>query len=246
MIRKYGYIPALKDRRDYKFKLLAPIILPSVVDMRPNDTDIYDQGQLGSCTGNAISGAIRFDLKKQGKPDIIPSRLFIYYNERVIENSVDSDAGAQIKDGIKAVNTYGVCSEIDWPYDISQFTVKPPDLAYNDAKQDLIERYEKLDDSAIQLWKQCLAQGFPFVFGFTVYSGFESTDVATTGILKMPTSDEDMMGGHAVMCLGYDDSIQSFIIRNSWGASWGDKGYFYMPYDYMQELASDRWVIYAA
>ena len=173
-----------------------------------------------------------------------PSRLFIYYNERVIEHTVDSDSGAQIRDGVKSVHKLGAPPETDWPYDINQFSQKPPEQAYTDAKNYQAILYQRVTPTLGQL-KGCLASGYPFVFGFTVYESFESQEMANTGHLGMPGTGEKQLGGHAVLAVGYEDSSQSFIVRNSWGADWGIKGYFTMPYPYLlqETLASDFWTI---
>jgi C1A family cysteine protease len=181
---------------------------------------------------------------KQKLPDFVPSRLFIYYNERVIEGTVRSDSGAQIRDGIKTVASQGVCPETDWPYDIAKFEQKPAAKAYTDALSDRAVSYQSLIQDANQM-KGCLASGFPFVFGFTVYESFESQAVAQSGHAPMPGPSERAIGGHAVMAVGYDDSNQWFVVRNSWGPSWGLKGYFTLPYAYLIQasLSSDFWTI---
>jgi C1A family cysteine protease len=219
--------------------------LPESVDLRPGCPPVYDQGQLGSCTANAIGGALEFaQIKQKSKSPFTPSRLFIYYNERVIEHTVDSDSGAQIRDGVKSVHKLGAPPETDWPYDINQFSQKPPEKAYTDAKNYQSILYQRVTPTLGQL-KGCLASGFPFVFGFTVYESFESQEMANTGHLGMPGSGEKQLGGHAVLAVGYQDSSQSFVVRNSWGADWGIKGYFTMPYPYLlqETLASDFWTI---
>lgn len=243
----YGWLPDLPDARDYDYA--APLIrfprgLPSAVDLRSECPPVYDQGQLGSCTANAIGGAIEFDQRKQGTKEFVPSRLFIYYNERVMEDTVNQDAGAQIRDGIKSVVKLGAPPESDWPYDIAKFTQKPPQQAYQDAIQDLVASYARVTQSLGQM-QGCLASGYPFVFGFTVYESFESEAVASTGIVPMPASGERAVGGHAVVAVGYDDTKRTFIVRNSWGADWGDKGYFYMPYEYLltSDYADDFWTV---
>ena len=133
--------------------------LPAAVDLRANCPPVYDQGQLGSCTANAIAGAIEFDRKKQTPDDFVPSRLFIYYNERVMEGTVSSDSGAQIRDGIKSVNKIGAPPETDWPYDIAKFAQKPPTKAYADAKLDRAIQYQRVVQTLAQL-QGCLASGF--------------------------------------------------------------------------------------
>jgi len=147
MANKYGWIKDRPDFRDHLYRrpsqlLAAP--LPQTVDLRQQCPPVYDQGQLGSCTANAIAGALEFDRLKQGLTDFTPSRLFIYYNERAIEGTVDSDSGAQIRDGIKSVAAQGDCPESEWPYDISQFTVQPPQSCYDDALRYKALKYQSL------------------------------------------------------------------------------------------------------
>jgi C1A family cysteine protease len=243
----YGWVRDLPDARDFQYA--APLHrfpqgLPKSVDLRSECPLVYDQGQLGSCTGNGIAGAIEFDQRKQGEKEFTPSRLFIYYNERVIEDTVNQDSGAQVRDGIKTVATLGAPPEKDWPYDIQEFAKKPPAGAYADAKLDLVSSYMRVSQNLTQM-QGCLAEGYPFVFGFTVYESFESQEVADTGIVPMPTTAEKVVGGHCVVAVGYDDTKRCFIIRNSWGADWGIKGYCLMPYEYLvsSQLASDFWTL---
>ena len=242
---KMGWLPDLPDQRDvlYAAPMAVMLQLPPSVDLRNACPPVYDQGHLGSCTANCLAGAYEFDLKKQQKQDYMPSRLFIYYNERVLINTVNSDSGAYIRDGIKTMNNQGVCPEKDWPYDISKFTKKPSEKCYKLASKCQIKSYQKLINTLDQL-KGCLAEGFPFVFGFTVYESFMTQQVAQTGIMPMPQHGEKTRGGHAVMAVGYDDSKNAFIIRNSWSANWGINGYFYMPYAYItSKLCNDFWTI---
>ena len=246
-IKHYGWTRDLPDNRDHLYVASPQILanLPPSVDLRPQCPPVYDQGQLGSCTSNAIAGAVEFDLiKEQQKRIFVPSRLFLYYNERVIEGTQDTDSGAEIRDGIKSVASQGDCPEDLWPYDITKFAVKPPAQCYQSAKQYEAVKYQRLQQDLNQL-KGCLASGYPFVFGFTVYSSFESQQVATTGHASMPQPGEEVVGGHAVVAIGFDDSQQWFLVRNSWGTSWGVKGYFTMPYTYLldQNLSSDFWTI---
>jgi hypothetical protein len=243
----YGWIPDLPDARDFLYS--APPVhagqpLPPSVDLRSKCPPIYDQGQLGSCTGNGIAGAIEFDQIKQGNVEFTPSRLFIYYNERAIEGTVNQDAGAQVRDGIKSVATLGAPPETDWPYDISKFASKPPAKAYSDAKQNLVALYARVAQNLSQM-QGCLADGFPIVFGFTVYESFESAAVARTGVVPMPSSSESVLGGHCVVAVGYNDTQRRFIVRNSWGTDWGLKGYCTMPYEFLlnSQYANDFWTI---
>jgi C1A family cysteine protease len=245
-ISRYGWLPDLPDHRDHLYAAPVETLakLPARTDLSANCPTVYDQGQLGSCTANAIAAAIEFDRLKQKLPDFTPSRLFIYYNERVIEHTVDSDSGAQIRDGIKSVNTQGDCPEPEWPYVIAKFKTKPTTKCYADARKYKVVSYQRLIQTLSQL-KGCLASGYPFVFGFTVYESFENKRVAKTGHASLPRPGERAIGGHAVMAVGYDDAKQWFTIRNSWGDRWGMKGYFTLPYAYLtdENLTSDFWTI---
>ncbi len=246
-IKRYGWVPDLPDRRDHLFAAPPAILtdLPSSVDLREQcPKEIYDQGHLGSCTANAIGAAFEFGLLKQGLPDFMPSRLFIYYNERVVLGTEETDSGAMIRDGIKSVAKQGVCTEESWPYDITRFTEKPSDACYQEALDNRVRAYQRVTRRLDQL-KGCLAQGFPFVFGFLVYPSFETADVARTGTVPMPGEDESPLGGHAVLAVGYDDATGRFLVRNSWGADWGDDGHFTLPYEYLTNrgLSSDFWAL---
>lgn len=255
-VRGYGWRPQLPDARDRMYARRLGN-LPPAQDLRPSMPPVYDQGQLGSCTGNAIAGAMEYERDRQGLPDFAPSRLFVYYNERALEGTVSSDSGAVIRDGIKVVNTQGVCPETLWPYDIGMFTVKPPQRCYVAATKDKAVQYESIQ--TLGDLKDALASSFSVVFGFTVYESFESQEVARTGVMPLPKKGESVVGGHAVLAVGYSDAKSHVIVRNSWGASWGDHGYFYMPYAYLTgskvssdtspvsraHLASDFWAIQA-
>jgi C1A family cysteine protease len=244
--QRYGWVPDLPDQRDHLFA--APPeevgVLPPSVDLRSQCPPVYDQGHLGSCTANAIGGAFEFDLLAQQLTDFVPSRLFIYYNERAIEGSIDSDSGAMIRDGIKSVAKVGVCAETSWKYDITKFTQRPSDACYQEALGNRLTSYQRIP-RVLDQFKGCLASGRPFVFGFTVYEGFESEKVAKTGVVSMPAAGEQVLGGHAVLAVGYDDTTQSFIVRNSWGSGWGQHGYFTLPYGYLtgRGLSADFWTV---
>lgn len=244
--RKYGWIPDVPDHRDMLFA--APMLvtaLPPKVDLTNEFPPVYDQGQLNSCTGNGIAAALQFDRMKQNlAPNFTPSRLFIYYNERVIEHSVESDCGAQIRDGIKSVAKQGACPESLWPYDTAKFASMPDAGCYASAKDNRAISYQRVPQIANQM-KGCLAAGFPFVFGFTVYDSFDWPDTAKTGDVPMPQSTEQVAGGHCMVAVGYDDEAQCFLFRNSWNDTWGNKGYGRMPYAYLTDpnLARDFWTI---
>jgi C1A family cysteine protease len=238
----YGWIPDRPDHRDFLYSAIAPKVkLPPKVDLRAEDSPIENQGRLGSCTANALAGHLQFLEMVHRDPYQNVSRLFIYYNERAVEGTISVDSGAMIRDGIKVLAKFGVCAESEWPYDISQFTRKPSTACYKDGLKRRISSYHRLQTLDEML--NCLAEGFPFVFGFTVYESFESLKVAQTGIAPMPKKSERAVGGHAVMAIGYDQKQKRFIVRNSWGVEWGQAGYFTLPYAYLETLADDFWTI---
>jgi C1A family cysteine protease len=251
-IQRYGWIPDLPDSRDHMYAAPLMLSLPSKWDLREQALfpPAYDQAQLGSCTSNALAAAIQFERTRQGlaSAGLIPSRLFIYYNERVIEGTILHDVGAQLRDGIKTVVHTGCCFEGNgqgqWPYNPSQFATAPSPACYQMALKDRVVGYSRLSQSIDQM-RGCLASGYPFMFGFTVYESFESKEVANNGVVPLPTAHEKAIGGHAALAVGYNDETQQFIVRNSWGSQWGQNGYCMMPYSYLSNdnLVSDFWTI---
>ena len=250
-IQWYGWHPDLPDHRDIKYKVAPHIIkaLPPRVDLSisPNMPAVYNQGSIGSCTAHAACAAYQFDQNSESTVahwNQMPSRLFQYYNTRLIEGSTSSDSGGQIRDAVKALVQYGACPASSWPYVTKKFAVKPPASAYTIAAQHKAIQYQSLSQTLGDI-KGALASGHPVQFGFTVYDSFESQAVATSGIVNLPAAGEQVVGGHAVLIVGYDDRTMRFIVRNSWGADWGMKGYFTMPYAYIinPNLSSDFWII---
>ena len=235
------WVPDKLDARDYKYQITKRTS-PNIIDLRPYCSPIENQGSLGSCTGQAIAGAIELLNKRNGKYRDI-SRLFIYYYERLILGTINYDSGAYIRDGIKSTNHYGASLESLWPHDIRKFRQEPITEAKNDALNRKVTRYERIND-----FNGCidaLTNGYPVVIGFHVYTSFMSANVARTGIMPYPnTKREKLLGGHAVLLVGYNKTKKVFIVRNSWGTSWGDKGYFYMPFDIVKpNMSSDYWII---
>ena len=251
---KHGWNPDIPDKRDWKYNAkvgaVKPVTIPKIVNWKGKYTShVHNQGQLGSCTANALVGAMEFlqiKARKNGNtkiPFAFLSRLFVYYNERDYEGSVDYDSGAYLRDGIKVLNKQGVCSDNKHQYDISKFTQKPSDAAVKEGLKHTIHSYYRLE--TLDDMKHCIADGFPFVFGFAVYSSFITREVALTGKVNLPGPRERLLGGHAVMAVGYDDTVGRINCRNSWGNNWGQEGYFTMPYEYVtdRDLSDDFWTI---
>jgi C1A family cysteine protease len=245
-VHAYGWIPDTPDPRDVKYFAPQPVLknLPPKVDLRAQLPPVYAQGLIGSCTAQTICAAFHFCQKKQKLYNFAPSRLFTYYTTREIEGTVYQDAGAMLRNTIKSINKFGACPESIWPYDISKLIVKPTATCYDTASRHTAVSYSQVSQTLNQM-KGCLAEGFPFAFGMTVYRSFEGDQVARTGVLQMPASGEPEVGGHAVLVVGYDESQKRFIIRNSWGADWGMGGHFTLPYEYMvnPNLATDFWTV---
>jgi len=244
-IRKFGWRPDIYDSRDRVLAAaMAEYDIPPKSDLQPlGPQGVYDQGNLGSCTANAIGAADEFAQIKQGAVErFMPSRLFIYFNERRMEGTVYEDSGAMIRDGMKSLAVEGACPETEWPYDESQFTTEPTSDCYIHAEKHQAIRYQRVPQTMRDL-RACLAAGYPIVFGFSVYENFMSERTATTGIMDMPQGA--CQGGHAVLAVGHDDSTRRIKVRNSWSLSWGEQGHFWMPYEYIlhSKLASDFWTL---
>lgn len=254
MVERFGWVRDLPDRRDFVVVHPKAARLPASVSLLAGMPPVYDQLDLGSCVGNALAAAVDYTRKKQGLRFMTPSRLFIYWNARSMEQSTASDSGCAIRDAMKTLINQGVCVEAEWPYS-EDFSHQPSILAYQTATRHETLKYESPLQNLANL-KAGLAAGFPFVFGFSVYESFMSGAVAATGLVPMPIGSESMVGGHAVAACGYDDltgdqifthrpEVPSFLVRNSWGASWGINGYFWLPYTYILDpnLADDFWQI---
>lgn len=256
--RRYNRKPDLKIDSDPQYHQTFKVafsLLPAKVDLRPNMPPVYNQGDIGSCTGNASAAAFEYlqlqelSTKTSGVEIFDPkqytpvSRLFIYYNERKLNKQTSEDAGATLRDSVLSLLYWGACKEISWSYKDSNAFVEPTKDSYDEASLHKISKYYRFAD--LDHVKHSLAAGFPVIIGISVYESFESEEVARTGYVPIPNPSEQCMGGHAVCVVGYDDSRNVLIVRNSWGADWGDKGYFYLPYSFFQNpnLSDDWWTI---
>ena len=239
--KNYTWKPDLVDFRNYPYQTV-PVPVATHSDLRPVMPPVFDQGQEGSCTANAGIGLMEFLELKDKKVFTQLSRQFLYYFERYLEGTVNQDAGASISDCMKALAKYGASTEALWPYLIPKMKTKPSAAAIKDGLTRKIVTYTSL--RGIDDIKNCLLSGFPVDFGFSVYTSFESSEVAASGIVPMPTKGDQLLGGHSVLAIGHDDAKQWVICRNSWGPDWGVKGDFFLPYGYFTKgLASDFWTI---
>ena len=232
---------ARQQQRTAKPRTLPPVqgLLPGKVDLRANCAPIADQGDLGSCTAFAVgNGAREYIQRARGEKAVPLSSLFLYYETRKLRNAVDLDSGATITDAMKAIATAGCAPEAAWPYEIGVFTQKPPAAAYKAAAIGKLTTGVQL--AGLEDIKKSVARKQPVIFGMVLYHKFR--DIGADGMLPMPQNGDIMVGGHAVTVVGYDNKKQVLIVRNSMGTTWGDKGYFYMPYAYVTpEHVMDIW-----
>lgn len=247
------------DARDYIYSpepkhLRKP--LPLRVDLRRRCPPVQDQGRLFTCTAHAVAAAFHYEQRMQQMRTIIPSRLFIYYNERAIAHERRLRHSVTLRNALKAAAKAGVCPESLWRYNVAprQYIKKPPQRAFEAAAKHKIDRYYRIPNEPMKRvvflrhLKRCLADKYPFVFGFRVHPSFEKppTGKWKEGIMPIPGKKVDKAtGGHAVMAVGYDDRKKAVLVRNSWGPDWGVKGHFWMPYSLISDpgFAHDFWTI---
>ena len=240
----YNIKRQIEDERDKTLKAaLGPELvaqeLPKGADLRDKCPVVFNQGELGSCSANAGCANIMMLLNKT---NIMLSRLYMYYKEREMEGTINEDSGAMMRDICK-VACMGVCEEKFMPYVIERFTQAPSLFATQNAAYYKAKSYHAC--KTLNDIKRALAiNSAPVLMGMEIFSSFEGEEIAGNGIMKMPKKNEENLGGHAVLIVGYDDEKEVFIVRNSWGPEWGDKGYFYMPYEFVKQgLAFDFWVL---
>lgn len=254
MIKYFGWKCDSPDARDHKYLKRTPLTSLRSINLQDKYKmpPVYDQLALGSCTANAIGYTVNYSVlnnfiqDKSIKCNIPVSRLFIYYNERAIEDTVAYDSGAMIRDGIKSLAKQGVCSEETWPYNINRFTRKPYPSAYAEALNFTAVSYERIDNTNKLEIVDCLASGHPVIIGATLYDSFESEEVAQTGEVPMPDfSTESVLGGHAFLIYRWRMSTDRFYCVNSWGSDWGMQGRFSIPASYLTntDLADDAWTL---
>jgi C1A family cysteine protease len=242
MERKFPVKKDKRDERDLTAKAsIAVEELPEAVDLRPYMSEVVDQLNLGSCTANAIaSGLQEYLQKKSGKRLTRLSRLFLYYFERHIEGTINEDAGAYIRDGMKVLQKIGCAPEKYLPYDVNRYREQPSADAYLNSGEFRITEYKRV--SYLSTLKSILAEGYPVVMGMEVFDSFMT--IGKDGIVPMPDPNkENSLGGHAVLICGYlqKNGELHYIVRNSWGKKWGDRGYCYIPESFFHKHVFDMW-----
>lgn len=258
-----GWLPDLPDHRDYspnheKLQFMnskqVSTIFPTSVDHRDDCSPIRDQGNLGSCTAFSGTGLYEYTIKRAFKKDAQLSPLFLYKTTRRLMG-VKGDTGAWLRTTMGALTLFGTPPEKFWNYRIEDFEKEPDAWLYAYAQSFQAVKYFRLDSDVngqalLQRIRSYLHRGYAMMFGFTVYSSI--WDANANGEIPFPSSGESVEGGHAIVAVGYNDNIHikgsqnygSLLIRNSWGTSWGDGGYGWLPYDYvLKNLADDFWSI---
>ncbi len=236
-----GWMPSPPDERDitYTLRMAPKKKLPATVTLEKKLPGVFDQGNLGSCTAQAGSAAL-YAIAAPKEFDPNPSRLFLYYFIRKLQGNTAEDTGGYIRNVFKAANKVGVASEALWPYDIEKFTTEPNVMAQVDAKNHIALKYESLPQD-IEAAKDCLASGYPVIFGMLLLTNFFK--IKKDG--KMPLPEGRIEGGHALCAIGYSNRRKAFLVRNSWGPNWGAKGNFWLPYDIFEssDFVDDIWTV---
>jgi C1A family cysteine protease len=243
--RNLAWHPDRPDPRDFTYRGPIPTKpLPSLVDLRAMCPPIEEQGGIGSCSSHAGTSAMEYLYRKTNAAQSIAfSRLFVYYYTRVFVDQLSAaeDRGVSLRSVMKTLRTFGVCLEKTWPYDETRFGTVPPSEAVVEAFQHRLVQYFSVD--GLLGFKACLAEGYPVVGGFSVPENVMSEACTKSGVIQFPRK-EAMLGGHAVLFVGYDDAKAQLLFQNSWGTQWGDAGYGYLPYEFMNaDLLKDLWTL---
>jgi len=235
---KFHVIPRKQSPQDFVYKQ-QNISFRSSVDLREWDSTVENQGFLGSCVSNSLASAYEIMVKILYPDKFVNlSRLFIYYNSRMFYDTLQRDTGIYIKDGIKSLYKYGACDERLWPYDIPKFNEQPEPRCYVDAAKRCITSYETL--YTLKDMIEVLNLDKPIVSGMSIYESF-SYLTQEDSIVKLPSQEDEFIGTHSVTIVGYDIDRKLFLAKNSFGDSWGDLGYCWIPFEYVRSEVFEQW-----
>ena len=243
----FGLLPRALDGPPNAFDVFSfppPLAVSNLgaktVDLRASLPPVYNQFALASCTANALCA-----LFHTAFPHHEFSRLFLYYNERLQTGTVEKDAGSTIANGVAVLQQFGLCAESEWPYVVENFAVRPSESCYSHALKPSFA-VSTFSTNSESLKKALCAHHRPLALGIHLYESYESMEVVSTGILKLPRSEERVLGWHAVVVVGYNDDDGRFMIRNSRGREWGLRGYFTIPYAYVEDptRVTDAWMLF--
>ena len=246
-VKKNAVVKSTPDARDHRLKLLNyKSKIPTSVNLRSHLPYVYDQGSIGSCTANSTGSMYSWVVHSQTSGLFIPSRLFLYYNTRALQGTISYDSGASLRATMASLRNNGVCAETTWPYEYAKLFETPTSNCYREGAERQALSYAAVPTSLVAM--KNVLRTRPFVLGILVYSSFFHPSVSKTGQVPVPNiKTESLLGGHAILVMGYDDRRKSFLCRNSWGTSWGLRGDFYLPYQCAtnRKLAFDAWVLYS-
>jgi C1A family cysteine protease len=234
------------DKRDVEFTVSMPVAVSRYVMDIPFR---YNQLELGSCTAQTGRALFRFTAIEEQERYEDLSALFLYYQSRLDMGTVGEDSGATLRGMMRALAKYGIPLEKDWPYIIGNFKKKPTKAVYEKAaKRKLTSRMYGRVPHNLEALKATIAANNPIAFGFSVPESFMSNAMARSGVMKMPSLDERVVGGHAMLIIGFDDSEGCFYVLNSWGSKWGINGVCKMPYAFIADpdYCSDFWTLFTA
>ncbi|MFI5340529.1 MAG: C1 family peptidase [Candidatus Methylomirabilales bacterium] len=204
---------------------------------------VRDSGPEGSVVGLALATALEFQIAKATHQDHQISARYIYYAARQASGTTEFDSGAVIADAIRVLSKKGAVEDDIWPYVAGQYAAKPP-AAVENAKRFRITDAKAV--SGLDAVKSALIQNGPVVAGITMYQSAMTPATSKTGVIPLPASKEQIVGGHAIVIVGYDDKQKRLKFVNSWGSSWGEHGFGYLPYEYAEKYMSEAWTFKAA